>query len=177
MKRKLLSVLLTLCLAFSLLPTAALAEGEGTLAPAATALPEAVEGVITLESKTYKLSENLTVTATIVVPSGVTATLDLGGKTLKRDSDTVLDIYGELTIKNGRIEKGAGGNAVAIWLNNAAKLTVESDAVVSVSENAEADCYVERLHRSQSDSEGNLEGRLRPYRERTDCKHRQYRNH
>ena len=39
MKRKLLSVLLTLCLAFSLLPTAALAEGEGTLAPAATALP------------------------------------------------------------------------------------------------------------------------------------------
>ena len=141
MKRKLLSVLLTLCLAFSLLPTAALAEGEGTLAPAATALPEAVEGVITLESKTYKLSENLTVTATIVVPSGVTATLDLGGKTLKRDSDTVLDIYGELTIKNGRIEKGAGGNAVAIWLNNAAKLTVESDAVVSVSENAEADCY------------------------------------
>ena len=141
MKRKLLSILLTLCLAFSLLPTAALAEGEGTLAPAATALPEAVEGVITLESKTYKLSENLTVTATIVVPSGVTATLDLGGKTLKRDSDTVLDIYGELTIKNGRIEKGAGGNAVAIWLNNAAKLTVESDAVVSVSENAEADCY------------------------------------
>ena len=141
MKRKLLSILLTLCLAFSLLPTAALAEGEGTLAPAATALPEAVEGVITLESKTYKLSENLAVTATIVVPSGVTATLDLGGKTLKRDSDTVLDIYGELTIKNGRIEKGAGGNAVAIWLNNAAKLTVESDAVVSVSENAEADCY------------------------------------
>ena len=141
MKRKLLSILLTLCLAFSLLPTAALADGEGTLAPAATALPEAVEGVITLESKTYKLSENLTVTATIVVPSGVTATLDLGGKTLKRDSDTVLDIYGELTIKNGRIEKGAGGNAVAIWLNNAAKLTVESDAVVSVSENAEADCY------------------------------------
>ena len=30
MKRKLLSILLTLCLAFSLLPTAALAEGEGT---------------------------------------------------------------------------------------------------------------------------------------------------
>ena len=30
MKRKLLSVLLTLCLAFSLLPTAALADGEGT---------------------------------------------------------------------------------------------------------------------------------------------------
>ena len=30
MKRKLLSILLTLCLAFSLLPTAALADGEGT---------------------------------------------------------------------------------------------------------------------------------------------------
>mgnify|MGYP000787644782 CR=1 FL=1 len=34
MKRKLLSVLLTFCLAFSLLPTAALADGEGTPAPA-----------------------------------------------------------------------------------------------------------------------------------------------
>lgn len=30
MKRKLLSILLTLCLAFSLLPTAALADGKGT---------------------------------------------------------------------------------------------------------------------------------------------------
>lgn len=30
MKRKLLSILLTFCLAFSLLPTAALADGEGT---------------------------------------------------------------------------------------------------------------------------------------------------
>ena len=34
MKRKLLSVLLTFCLAFSLLPTAALADGEGAPAPA-----------------------------------------------------------------------------------------------------------------------------------------------
>ena len=45
MKRKLLSVLLTFCLAFSLLPTAALADGEGTpalaevSAAAGTALP------------------------------------------------------------------------------------------------------------------------------------------
>ena len=53
MKRKLLSVLLTLCLAFSLLPTAALAEGEtanvakvgeteyATLAEAVEAVPTA----------------------------------------------------------------------------------------------------------------------------------------
>ncbi|MFR0798096.1 MAG: hypothetical protein ACLSHJ_04730 [Oscillospiraceae bacterium] len=61
MKRKLLSILLTLCLAFSLLPTAALADGEGM--PAAggsargggTALPAAVDGVITLGNDSYKL--------------------------------------------------------------------------------------------------------------------------
>ena len=86
MKRKLLSILLTLCLAFSLLPTAALAEGEGTpalaevSAAAGTALPAAVDGVITLENGTYVMSEDTT--ATIKVPNGKNATLDLNGKTL-----------------------------------------------------------------------------------------------
>ena len=45
MKRKLLSILLTLCLAFSLLPTTALAYGKGTPAPAGESETPAVEYV------------------------------------------------------------------------------------------------------------------------------------
>lgn len=86
MKRKLLSVLLTFCLAFSLLPTAALAEGEGAPAPAEVpaaagiVLTEAADGVITLDNGAYVMSGDTT--ATIKVPNGKNATLDLNGKTL-----------------------------------------------------------------------------------------------
>ena len=123
MKRKLLSVLLTLCLAFSLLPTAALAEGEGTLAPAATALPEAVEGVITLENGTYVMSEDTT--ATIKVPNGKNATLDLNGKTLTNktgehtiivENGATLTITGNGIVDNVSHEKAAVYNEGTVTL-------------------------------------------------------------
>ena len=119
MKRKLLSVLLTLCLAFSLLPTAALADGEGTpalaevSAAAGTALPAAVDGVITLENGTYVMSEDTT--ATIKVPNGKNATLDLNGKTLtnKADEHTIIVENGAtLTITgNGIVDNVSHGKA------------------------------------------------------------------
>lgn len=119
MKRKLLSVLLTLCLAFSLLPTAALADGEGTPAPAevpaavGTALPAAVDGVITLGNDSYVMSEDTT--AFVNVPTGVTATLDLGGKTLtnKADEHTIIVENGAtLTITgNGIVDNVSHGKA------------------------------------------------------------------
>ena len=119
MKRKLLSVLLTLCLAFSLLPTAALADGEGTPAPAevpaavGTALPAAVDGVITLGNDSYVMSEDTT--AFVNVPAGVTATLDLGGKTLtnKADEHTIIVKNGAtLTITgNGIVDNVSHGKA------------------------------------------------------------------
>lgn len=119
MKRKLLSVLLTFCLAFSLLPTAALADGEGTPAPAevpaavGTALPAAVDGVITLENDSYVMSEDTT--AFVNVPAGVTATLDLGGKTLtnKADKHTIIVENGAtLTITgNGIVDNVSHGKA------------------------------------------------------------------
>ena len=123
-KRKLLSVLLTLCLAFSLLPTAALAEGEGALAPAATALPEAVEGVITLENGTYVMSEDTT--ATIKVPNGKNATLDLNGKTLTNktgehtiivENGATLTITGNGIVDNVSHGKGAIVNSGEVTLN------------------------------------------------------------
>lgn len=119
MKRKLLSILLTLCLAFSLLPTAALADGEGTPAPAevpaavGTALPAAVDGVITLGNDSYVMSEDTT--AFVNVPTGVTATLDLGGKTLtnKADEHTIIVENGAtLTITgNGIVDNVSHGKA------------------------------------------------------------------
>lgn len=130
MKRKLLSVLLTLCLAFSLLPTAALADGEGTPAPAevpaavGTALPAAVDGVITLGNDSYVMSEDTT--AFVNVPAGVTATLDLGGKTLtnKADEHTIivengatLTITGNGIVDNVSHGKGAIVNSGEVTLN------------------------------------------------------------
>ena len=119
MKRKLLSVLLTFCLAFSLLPTAALAEGEGAPAPAEVpaaagiVLPEAADGVITLDNGAYVMSGDTT--ATIKVPNGKNATLDLNGKTLtnKTGEHTIIVENGAtLTITgNGIVDNVSHGKA------------------------------------------------------------------
>lgn len=119
MKRKLLSVLLTFCLAFSLLPTAALADGEDTPAPAEVpaaagiVLPEAADGVITLDNGAYVMSGDTT--ATIKVPNGKNATLDLNGKTLtnKTGEHTIIVENGAtLTITgNGIVDNVSHGKA------------------------------------------------------------------
>ena len=130
MKRKLLSILLTFCLAFSLLPTAALADGEGTpalaevSAAAGTALLAAVDGVITLENGTYVMSEDTT--ATIKVPNGKNATLDLNGKTLTNktgehtiivENGATLTITGNGIVDNVSHGKGAIVNSGEVTLN------------------------------------------------------------
>ena len=99
MKRKLLSILLTLCLAFSLLPTAALAdeagggsaaEGEQTnyvaqigstgYASLADAIAAAKDG------NTVKLLDNVDLTETLIIKDK-TITLDLNGKTISNRTD------------------------------------------------------------------------------------------
>ena len=130
MKRKLLSVLLTFCLAFSLLPTAALADGEGTPAlaevPAAAGivLPEAADGVITLDNGAYVMSGDTT--ATIKVPNGKNATLDLNGKTLTNktgehtiivENGATLTITGNGIVDNVSHGKGAIVNSGEVTLN------------------------------------------------------------
>lgn len=119
MKRKLLSVLLTFCLAFSLLPTAALAEGEGAPAPAEVpaaagiVLPEAADGVITLDNGAYVMSGDTT--ATIKVPNGKNATLDLNGKTLTNktvEHTIIVENGATLTITgNGIVDNVSHGKA------------------------------------------------------------------
>ena len=92
MKRKLLSVLLTFCLAFSLLPTAALADGEGTqtndvaqiggtgYASLADAIAAAKDG------NTVKLLDNVDLTETLIIKDK-TITLDLNGKTISNSTN------------------------------------------------------------------------------------------
>jgi len=126
MKRKFLSILLTLAMALTLLPVSAMAEGEeGTAAPtgetvteaAETTLPEAVDGVITLGNGNYVMSDNTT--AIVKVPTGVTATLDLGGKTLTNtagkhtiivENGARLTITGNGTVDNVSHQKAAVKN-------------------------------------------------------------------
>ena len=97
MKRKLLSILLTLCLAFSLLPTAALAD-EGS----DTKLPDPVDGVITL---------NNDVTVNTQLSISGTVTLDLNGYTVKVSGYTAksaqVSVTGTLTLQDSS-EAGTG---------------------------------------------------------------------
>ena len=93
-------------------------------AAAGTALPAAVDGVITLGNDSYVMSEDTT--AFVNVPAGVTATLDLGGKTLtnKADKHTIivengatLTITGNGIVDNVSHGKGAIVNSGEVTLN------------------------------------------------------------
>ena len=126
MKRKLLSVLLTFCLAFSLLPTAALADGVdnctencGHVAAIGTThystLQEAVDAATA--GQTVKLVAD--VTEDITIPTGKNITLDLGNSTLTNKSgDTiVVEIGATLTVTgSGTVDNVTHGKA-AIYNN------------------------------------------------------------
>lgn len=123
MKRKLCSVLLALCMVLTLLPVSAMADDGAEASQVATQLPLAVDGVITL-TEDVALSQAASITENTVI--------DLAGHTLSRNGGMLLDIYGNVTIKNGNIAMTNANEASAIWLNKTAKLTIESDAIVSV---------------------------------------------
>ena len=130
MKRKLLSILLTLCLAFSLLPTAALAEeaggcvgGENCSHQAAigdTHYSTLVEAVSAAKNgETITLTDNIKVENTLVVTK--TLTLDLAGHTLSNDTDIWSDYNWSLISVRGN------GN-----------LTITGNGTLKAKEN---DCY------------------------------------
>ena len=105
MKRKLLSVLLTLCLAFSLLPTAALADGEGTQTNDVAQIGETKyatlqEAVNAANDNTVKLLEN--VTEDINIPTGINVTLDLNGHKITNVSGHTITVEkgGKLNISD-----------------------------------------------------------------------------
>ena len=97
MKRKLLSVLLTLAMALALLSVSAMAEGE----TATLQSQIATSGTVTLD-KDY--------TEDITIPSGADVTLNLNGNTLSNTNNgkATLSVEGTAVVKNGTISGGTG---------------------------------------------------------------------
>ena len=142
MKRKLLSVLLTFCLAFSLLPTAALADSEGTQtndvaqigSTKYASLTEAIEAAEGGATITLLADVNTSDTSYYIDKR---LTIDLNGKTVTGSGyDGVFSITGagaEVCIKNGTVvavEKNgdAGKYTMAVWAH-AAGCTVTLEAL------------------------------------------------
>lgn len=131
MKRKLLSILLTFCLAFSLLPTAALAdEGEASGKVAEVdkieyaTLQEAINAA--KSGSTVHLLDNVTLTEPAVFPAGKKVDLNLMGHNITAEGKA-LRINGTTDIqdtkKSGTIESKSDA---AVAVSNNAKLTVYS---------------------------------------------------
>ena len=99
-------------------------------------------------------------TERLSISQGKVFTLDLGGNTLTHAGGYVLDIDGDLTIKNGTVKMTGAKDTAAIWLNKTAKLTVESDATVSVSNNAEDNCYCIAFYKDCTAAELTVKGTL-----------------
>ena len=106
MKRKFLSILLTLAMALTLLPTAAMAEGETAVAKVGeteyATLQEAVNAATT-ENSTVTLLKD--VTEDITIPTGKNVTLDLGNSKLTNKSgDTITVALGATLTITGNSE-------------------------------------------------------------------------
>ena len=111
MKKRILSIILALCMVFCLVPTTALAATQtaGSWSELQTLINQTNNFSVTLSSDISWGGSSLT------VPTGKTVTLDLNGKAIDAKSNgTVLVVNGTLTIKNsgadlaGPIGVGAG---------------------------------------------------------------------
>ena len=72
------------------------------------------------------LAADLVLDEAVAVMPGKEVTLDLNGKTIKNNSNSVaLDVYGSLVINGeGTVDGGEGGDNVAVWSRLGAKLTI-----------------------------------------------------
>lgn len=133
MKKKILAIFLSLCMAMSLLPVTALAAETGENTPstqATTKLPEAVNGEITLEDDTSLAVTELQSALTSAYANATSLTIDLNEKklTITGATTTGANTWIEvpegksLTFQNGEIEaKGyRGTSAVLVPLKDAA---------------------------------------------------------
>lgn len=124
MKRKLLSVLLTLCLAFSLLPTAALADGEGTqtndvaqigstgYATLQAAIDAAKSGDTIVLKKSISATEIGEKKQLQFEKEAMNLTLDLNQNTITAEAGEAIAVNAAnitLIVKNGTIKNFANG--------------------------------------------------------------------
>ncbi len=152
MKRKLLSVLLCLSMALTLLPVGVFAEDQkpapeaaektdgvktgGTTAGDAVAI---TADTVTLNGGYFKVSDNVTLEKSLIVPKDTNVTLDLNeGKTLTltknptkdeiADSSAGIIVYGTLTITGKGTITGALGELIIVNGENA-KITVTGGTI------------------------------------------------
>lgn len=131
MRRKLLSVVLCVCMMLTMAPFAFAEEGdgnEGTPTPYATDITDTGASTSTLQSQIDSASSGSTLTLnqdyteskdnTITIPQDKSITLDLANHTLKGQ----LSVLGDLTIKNGTVK--AYDNSAGIYAYG--KLTLDS---------------------------------------------------
>ena len=73
-----------------------------------------------------KLAADLVLDRAIAVAAGKEVVLDLNGKTIKNNSNSVaLDVYGSLVINGeGTVDGGEGGDNIAVWSRPGGKLTI-----------------------------------------------------
>ena len=127
MKRKLLSVLLTLAMALTLLPVSAMAEGEtANVAKVGDTEHTTLQAAIDAASSGAEVkliadtNENVTI--------GKNITLDLGGKTLTNTNAgkaTISVTGGTVTVKNGTVIGGTGYYNIEVTKDSNANLTLE----------------------------------------------------
>ena len=124
MKKKILAIFLSLCMAMSLLPVTALATENGTAVTTDTT---------ELKSGSYYVSNNIKLNHSLTISAGATVTLDLRGQTLTLQQ---LFVNGSLTIydsqNNGEIKSTiTDQNKGAIEVGTAGLLTLQSGTISS----------------------------------------------
>lgn len=121
-------------------PVAAIGDTKYPTLAAAVATAQNGDTITLLKDATDRIS----------VSEGTTLTLDLGGHKLSNDN-YALDVYGNLTVKNGTVETPAGAS---IWVNNGGTFTLEADATVKA--NAGRFCVAVYGAASQTDVTANI---------------------
>lgn len=78
------------------------------------------------------LAADLVLDEAVAVMPGKEVTLDLNGKTIKNNSNSVaLDVYGSLVINGeGTVDGGEGGDNVAVWSRPGGKLTINDGTYI-----------------------------------------------
>ena len=120
MKRKLLSILLTFCLAFSLLPTAALAEEPANVAEVngtKYATLQAAVNAATTENSTVTLLKDVTELETISITGGKKVDLNLNEKSITFKADNYFRVdNGALNVTGKGNITSSHGNDDKTWL-------------------------------------------------------------
>lgn len=167
MKRRLLSAFLAVMMVLTMAPMAfAAGEGEtnndtGSAAAEPVAqvgetgyatFAKAVEAV--QDGGTVTLLKDVQLESLFAIHKNLT--LDLGGKTLSR-AGSVLDLYGNVTIKNGTITTTGAGTG-AVWMNQTAKLTVEDDVTMTAPDDSFAIGYYQDCTAAEVTFKGTITG-------------------